>query len=131
MTERSCATCVHRAASFDDATSACHDCVKSPEDRPLWEPVKVLPTVAPIPDQKANALDTQVGGTHYKDYPIQPIQYSMANKLDACQHSIVKYVTRFRDKGGIPDLEKARHFIDLLIGFERARTPEQAKEPNQ
>jgi hypothetical protein len=45
----------------------------------------------------------------------------MANKLDACQHSVVKYVTRFRDKGKpLEDLQKARQFIDLLIHFETA-----------
>lgn len=65
-----------------------------------------------------SALDTQVGGSHYKNLPIQPMQYSMANGLDACQHTIIKYVTRFRSKGGIKDLEKARHAIDMLIEFE-------------
>ena len=64
-------------------------------------------------------LDVQVGGDHYKAMAIQPMEYSMANKLDACQHTIIKYVTRFRDKGGIQDLEKAKHCIDLLIHFER------------
>jgi hypothetical protein len=66
-----------------------------------------------------SALDTQVGGNHYKDMPIQPMEYSMANGLDACQHTIIKYVTRFRQKGGIQDLEKARHTLDMLIEFER------------
>jgi len=64
-------------------------------------------------------LDVQIGGDHYKSMAIQPMEYSMANKLDACQHTIIKYVTRFRDKGGIQDLEKAKHCIDLLIHFER------------
>jgi len=64
-------------------------------------------------------LDVQVGGDHYKSMAIQPMEYSMANKLDACQHTIIKYVTRFRGKGGIQDLEKAKHCIDLLIHFER------------
>jgi len=67
-------------------------------------------------------LDVQVGGDHYKAMAIQPMEYSMANKLDACQHTIIKYVTRFRDKGGIQDLEKAKHCIDLLIHFERQAT---------
>lgn len=48
------------------------------------------------------------------------MQYSMMNGLDACQHTIIKYVTRFRDKGGIEDLIKARHVIDMLISFEEA-----------
>jgi len=65
-----------------------------------------------------SALDTQIGGNHYSKLKIQPMEYSMANGLDACQHTIVKYVTRFRDKAGAQDLEKARHVIDMLIEFE-------------
>lgn len=75
-----------------------------------------------------SALETQVGGGHYKDLPIQPMEYSMANKLDACQHTIVKYVTRFRQKGGIQDLEKARHVIDMLIEFERKAQPKASND---
>lgn len=67
------------------------------------------------------ALETQVGGDHYKKLPIQPMEYSMKNGLDACQHTIIKYVTRFRDKGGIQDLEKAKQTIDLLIMFEQIK----------
>ena len=66
-----------------------------------------------------SALDTQVGCSHYKDMAIQPMEYSMANQLDACQHTAIKYITRFREKGGIQDLEKAKHVIDMLIEFER------------
>lgn len=70
---------------------------------------------------KQSALDVQVGGGHYKDLPIQPIEYCMANGLDACQSSVVRYVTRFRQKGGIEDLQKAKHYLDLLIEFETKR----------
>ena len=69
-----------------------------------------------------SALDIQVGGDHYKGMSIQPMQYSMANGLDACQHTIIKYVTRFREKGGIEDLEKAKHCIDMLIHFEQQQS---------
>ena len=65
-----------------------------------------------------SALDTQVGGDHYKHLAIQPMEYSMKNGLDACQHTAIKYITRFREKGGIADLEKAKHCIDMLIEFE-------------
>ena len=65
-----------------------------------------------------NPLDVQIGGGHYKDFEIQPIEYCMRNGLDHCQSNVVKYVSRFRDKGGIEDLLKARHYIDLLINFE-------------
>lgn len=70
-------------------------------------------------DGSTKPLDVQIGGDHYKSMAIQPMEYSMANKLDACQHTIIKYVTRFRGKGGIQDLEKAKHCIELLIHFER------------
>jgi hypothetical protein len=45
----------------------------------------------------------------------------MRNNLDACQHTAIKYVTRFRDKGGIEDLIKAKHVIDMLIAFEESK----------
>ena len=63
-------------------------------------------------------LQVQIAGTHYKKYKIQPLEYAHANKLDMFQGSIIKYVTRFRDKAGKQDLEKARHVIDILIKLE-------------
>jgi hypothetical protein len=65
-----------------------------------------------------SALETQIDGNHYTKLKIQPMEYSMANGLDACQHTIIKYVTRFRDKNGRVDLEKAKHVIDMLIEIE-------------
>ena len=63
--------------------------------------------------------NTQVGGSHYKGLAIQPMRYSMLNGLNACQHTAVKYITRYRDKGTpIEDLRKAIHCIELLIQFE-------------
>jgi hypothetical protein len=64
------------------------------------------------------ALDVQVGGGHYKDCPIQPIEYCERNGLSACESAIVKYITRWRDKGGKEDLEKIKHYVDLLIELE-------------
>ena len=66
-----------------------------------------------------SALAIQVAGTHYKGLAIQPVQYIHANGLPFIEGSVVKYVTRWRSKGGIADLEKARHFIDLLIELEQ------------
>jgi hypothetical protein len=66
-----------------------------------------------------SAYNTQVAGRHYQKLKIQPMQYSMANELDALQHTIIKYVTRFRDKNGVEDLLKAKHCIDMLIEHER------------
>lgn len=67
---------------------------------------------------ETNALDVQVGGSHYKKYKIQPVEYAMANSLNYCQANAVKYVTRYKDKGGIEDLKKAIHNIQILIELE-------------
>lgn len=66
---------------------------------------------------KKEHYKTGINGGHY-DLPIQPIEYAMKNGLDACQFSVVKYVTRFRKKNGKEDLLKARFFIDKLIELE-------------
>jgi hypothetical protein len=68
--------------------------------------------------EKESALDVQVGGQHYKSMPIQPIEYIHANGLGFAEGCVVKYVTRWKAKNGIADLEKARHFLDLLIELE-------------
>lgn len=65
-----------------------------------------------------NPMDVQEGGAHYKNYKIQPVEFAMANGLDMCQANVVKYVVRFREKGGMGDLRKARHFLELLSQME-------------
>ena len=59
----------------------------------------------------------QVGGSHYKDRGIQPIEYMMSNELGYAEGAVVKYVTRWKDKGGVEDLKKAAHFLEMLIDF--------------
>jgi hypothetical protein len=66
----------------------------------------------------SRALDRQEGGGHYKNLPIQPVEYCHKNGLGFCESSVIKYVSRWKDKNGIEDLKKARHFIDLLIEME-------------
>ena len=63
-------------------------------------------------------LDTQIGGDHYKNRVIQPVEYIHANGMGYCEGAIVKYITRWRDKGGKLDLEKIKHYVDLLIELE-------------
>jgi len=65
-----------------------------------------------------SALDRQVGGDHYKDMQIQPMFFSWVNRLNPLQAGVVKYVCRYKKKGGRLDLEKAKHLIDMLIEFE-------------
>ena len=64
------------------------------------------------------ALDNQVGGSHYKNLKIQPIEYIYANNMPFIEASILKYISRWRNKNGIQDLMKAKHFIELLIELE-------------
>jgi len=65
-----------------------------------------------------DALDVQVGGDHYKSLAIQPVEYIHANKIGYFEGNVIKYVTRWRAKNGVADLEKAKHYIDLLIELE-------------
>lgn len=65
-----------------------------------------------------NALDIQVAGDHYKAMPIQPVEFIYANNIPYCEANAIKYLCRWRKKGGIADLEKAKHYIDLLIQME-------------
>ena len=62
---------------------------------------------------KANK--TQIGGKHYLKYKIQPVEFFIKNNISFVEGNIIKYVLRFKDKGGIADLEKAKHYIELLI----------------
>lgn len=71
-----------------------------------------------ISQGRENMRDEAELDAHYAKLPIQPMQYSMDNGLDPMQHTIIKYVTRFRDKGGKRDLLAARKTIDMLIEYE-------------
>jgi hypothetical protein len=62
-----------------------------------------------------SANDTQEGGNHYKNMTMQPWDYIVANNLGYLEGNVVKYVTRYKEKGGIEDLKKARHYLDKLI----------------
>ena len=68
-----------------------------------------------------SALNKQVSGDHYKSKLIQPVEYIHANEIGFFEGNVIKYVTRWREKGGIADLEKAKHYIELLIEFEEKR----------
>ena len=67
-----------------------------------------------------DALQVQIGGEHYRDQKIQPIEYIHANNLPFIEGCVVKYITRWREKGGIQDLQKVRHYLDLLMQLEGA-----------
>lgn len=64
------------------------------------------------------ALDKQVAGDHYKDLPIQPVEYIHANKLTYLAGNVVKYISRHKAKGGAADVRKAIHYCELILELE-------------
>ena len=63
----------------------------------------------------------QVGGSHYKKYKIQPVEFIIKNNIGFVEGNIIKYVLRFKEKGGVQDLLKAKHYIELLIDTTKSR----------
>ncbi len=70
---------------------------------------------------EGSKLKEQVGGDHYSKLAIQPVTYINANGLSYLQGNVIKYVTRYKDKNGLQDLEKAKHYIDMLIELEEKK----------
>jgi len=60
----------------------------------------------------------QEGGGHYKDLKIQTWDYIVANDIGYLAGNVIKYVTRYKQKNGVEDLKKARHYLDKLIEVE-------------
>lgn len=68
-------------------------------------------------DNKASAFENQVGGSHYKDCKIQPVQYQEANELLGLECAVLKRITRHNKPTGKgrQDIEKAIHELQLLL----------------
>jgi len=69
-------------------------------------------------DRILSVNSKQVNGSHYKNKAIQPWDYIVANNLGYLEGNVVKYISRWRDKGGMDDLAKAKHYIEKLIELE-------------
>lgn len=74
------------------------------------------------------ATEKQVGGEHYKKLAIQPMEYSIKNNLDPLQASVIKYVTRHKDKAGRVDIEKAMHCLELILEMQYPQTSPSPEE---
>ncbi len=108
VTVKGCYNCTYREKKVDEFP--CTDCRLSDNNdayADYWER-RVEPP-------------SQVGGTHYVSKPIQPWDYIAANGLDYFCGNVVKYVSRFREKNGVEDLKKARHYLDKLIELEEQK----------
>ena len=71
-----------------------------------------------------SAFDEQVGGSHYKSMPYQPICLIGMLELDFFQGNVVKYVTRYKLKDGVRDLEKAKHYCQMAMELENKQAPD-------
>ncbi len=67
------------------------------------------------------SLKTQVGGSHYKNFVVQPVEFILRNKIPFVEGNIIKYICRWTLKGGIEDLLKVRHYLDILIEYAENR----------
>jgi len=68
--------------------------------------------------QGMKALEKQVGGGHYKDQPIQHVEFCQKNKIPWCESAAIKYIVRHRKKNGVEDIDKAIHYLELLKELE-------------
>ena len=60
----------------------------------------------------------QIGGDHYTNKKIQPIDYITENKLPYCEGNVVKYVTRHKEKNGAEDIKKAIHYLRFILAYD-------------
>ena len=65
-------------------------------------------------EKEKSALDEQVGGDHYKKLGIQPVELIRDINANYFQGNVIKYITRYKDKNGVKDLEKAKHYLELI-----------------
>lgn len=135
-TVRDCNTCRHhvQGRSIDDAPSICWSCIglqgQTKVDLPHWQSKEGLVEVDTSKPKACNtdgkevpvklhirkgAAGRQVGGTHYKNMAIQPIEFALANKLDFFQLNIIKYITRQKEGKRMEDLQKAQHYLSMYI----------------
>ena len=75
----------------------------------------------------SNPYDKQVGGDHYSKMKIQPAEFINKNKLPFAEGNAIKYICRHINKGGEQDLEKAKHYIDMIIERDYGDDAEQSK----
>ncbi len=72
-------------------------------------------------EQSMKSFKKQVGGSHYLKYKIQPVDFIIKNNIGFVEGNIIKYILRFKEKGGVQDLLKAKHYIELLIESSKSK----------
>lgn len=137
MMKFDCDNCKHSNSIDGAVPKPCKTCERGEQHGTCWEPLTGVTsrdqafaaaratigtnTTSVTVTTKPDANSRQVAGDHYKDKAIQPWDYITSNGLGYLEGNIVKYVSRWRDKGGVADLEKARHYLDKLIELQCAK----------
>jgi len=85
------------------------------DDPLVWRITQQGGPKAPSTNDLTKPLSEQIGGDHYRQGSIQPIEYIHANDMDFFSGNVVKYITRWKYKNGLEDLKKAKHYIELLM----------------
>ena len=76
------------------------------------------------------SLNKQIGGGHYKDMVIQPVEFITKNNLGFIEGCIIKYICRYKNKNGKQDLDKIIHFVELLIDLKYATNTKKDERAN-
>lgn len=79
-----------------------------------------------VMDLELKPSEQQVGGDHYRQRSIQPWDIWQEYGMNAFEGAVLKYLLRWRSKGGVEDLKKARHTLDKLIEIEEGRRDPEA-----
>lgn len=66
-------------------------------------------------NNEKDPLARQVGGSHYKDFKIQPVEFIVANDIGFLEGNAIKYICRHRAKAGSIDIEKAIHYLEMIL----------------
>lgn len=72
--------------------------------------------------EEQEALTKQVGGDHYKQFQIQPVEFIVANDIGFLEGNVIKYIVRHRDKNGADDIRKAMHYCEIILSLHYGET---------
>lgn len=119
MPTRSCFSCKH-ASSFGNPI--CNDCLTAVGHSPSkWEGRENYIPVSPEEEAPIPAiLPSHYPPSRHGDV----ISLCLNGDIGFCEGNVIKYVTRWRKKGGLEDLLKAKQYLDRLIRFNRNKDPQ-------
>jgi hypothetical protein len=107
----SCSECYYELSTSTEEFP-CNDCRNGTDDVTVHRKTRVAISAPKDP------LAVQVDGDHYKNMPIQPIEFCQRNKLGFCESNVVKYICRHKSKNGARDIHKAIHNLQVLLKLE-------------